>query len=115
MFQRVFILGIAFCLWPYIANAQSADRVTQAVFVMQSACLARSELKIEAKGEGGILLLKKGAKVEGEYKETEIPSLLSKLQSEVGLMSEANQVRACMSPHIDKILDAIFQNPPKSK
>jgi len=77
-------------------------------------CLARSEFTIEAKGGGSLLALKKGVNVEGRYRETDIPSLLKKLQNEVGLMEEASEIRKCMSPHIDTVLNYILQDKGKN-
>lgn len=92
----------------YAQQSKITPRTQEAIAVMQALCLASSEISIETKGNGKILILKKGVKIEGEYKETEVVSLLKKLQSEVNLLEEADKIRACMQPHIDKILNSVL-------
>jgi len=108
---RFVLFAFAIYIFLNTANAQShqmSERTREAIFVMQSLCLARSDISIESKGRGGILVLKKGFKVEGEYKETEVISLLQKLQSDVNLLVEADKIRECTKPHIEKILNFIL-------
>jgi hypothetical protein len=94
--------------WPYVVFAEISQEVQEAILVMQSLCLVKSELTIEAEAGGSLLILKRGVKVEGKYTEEEIPSLLTKLNDEINLMTEADKIRECTQPHIGKILDAIL-------
>ncbi len=88
-------------------NAISPE-IMEAIVAMQAMCLVSSDLTIEAEGGGSGLVLRKGTSVEGRYRETEIPTLLKKLQNEVGLMKEANEIRECMKEPKQKILDHIL-------
>lgn len=92
----------------YADGSQISPEVVETIFAMKSLCLVGSESTIEASGEGNILILKKGAKVEGRYTKTEIPALLAKLQSEASLSSEAKEVRQCMDAAKKPILEWIL-------
>ena len=91
-------------------DLQISPKIVEAIYIMQSLCLARSELTIETEEGGNFLALKKGKALEGRYREIEIPSLLTKLQSEIALMKEAREIRACTSSHTEKILSYILQD-----
>ena len=94
---------------PVPANASmNSEKITQALRVIQTTCFAGSDISIQAKGEGGYLILKQGAAVEGEYKESEIPALLNKLKNEAALMNEADKVRECMDKYTPQILGYVL-------
>ena len=85
-----------------------SPKIMEVIVAMQALCLASSDLTIEAEGGGGSLILRKGANIEGRYRETEIPTLLKKLQNEVGLMKEASEIRKCMEGPRQRILDYLL-------
>ena len=67
MLRAIITFGIILVLWPHAAIAQISQEIQEAIFVMHSLCLVRSELTIEAEGGGSILILNSTVVIWGGY------------------------------------------------
>ena len=98
---------------PTIAAEENGQKTQEAIEFLKSACASGDELEIVASGDGGISLMRKGklGSLEGsaKYKKSQLRGVISDLQGEMRIEENEN-IRKCMEPRIDRILDVILQD-----
>lgn len=107
----VTLLAFLICTFvPVSASAQNSNKVNIAIEFLKSACVSKGKkVEIEAKGKAGLTIRQlkdAGVNAEVSFSEKEVEGLVTEL-NEIEAR-QANEIRECMKPYIDKILNVIL-------
>lgn len=114
--MRVLILTIMLLGIGMVVPA-NADNIDKAVDIVQRMCVAKSgslEVEVEASGEFRLKrLLGAGVEASVSLSEKEVEGVLGKLDKFSA--AQATQMRECMKPYIDKIIEKLIGGPDAGK
>ncbi|WP_103654441.1 hypothetical protein [Agarilytica rhodophyticola] len=90
-------------------NAEEFDsgRIAGAIDFLKTACASGESIDVEASGGGGLSFIKKGASGSFNFRSEEARGIVNGLRDELQHENLQN-IRACMEPHIDKILNRLL-------
>lgn len=90
--------------------AVDESRTKGAIDFLKTACAAGETVEVSTSGSAGLSFIKKGATGEFSFKSEDARGIVNGLRDELQHQNLQN-IRSCMEPHINKILNAILGLP----
>ncbi|WFP52262.1 hypothetical protein PL263_09605 [Methylomonas sp. EFPC3] len=98
---------ICFLIYQYLPSVNANEKSDQVIDFLKTACASGEKVEIEASGDGALSLGNKGLKGKLIFSKSDFRGISEGLNSENQAKNLEN-VRECMKPYINKIIDHIF-------